>query len=46
MRFESRTIVNNYYTEEDIMLFKRFAKVINNDYGCEYVINKEESLKM
>ena len=32
MRFESRTIVNNYYTEEDIMLFKRFAKVINNDY--------------
>ena len=32
MRTETRTIVNNYYTKEEIMLFKKFAKVIDKEY--------------
>lgn len=37
MRAETRTIVNNYYTKEEIMLFKKFAKIIDKEY-----MNKEK----
>lgn len=37
MRAETRTIVNNYYTNEEIMLFKKFAKIIDKEY-----MNKEK----
>lgn len=30
-------IVNNYYTKEEIMLFKKFAKIIDKEY-----MNKEK----
>lgn len=32
MRTETRIIVNNYYAKEDIMLFKKFAKIIDKEY--------------
>ena len=31
MRAETRTIVNNYYTNEEIMLFKKYAKIIDKE---------------
>lgn len=37
MRAETRTIVNNYYSKEEIMLFKKFAKIIDKEY-----MNKEK----
>ena len=37
MRAETRIIVNNYYTKEEIMLFKKFAKIIDKEY-----MNKEK----
>lgn len=32
MRAETRTNVNNNYTKEEIMLFKKFAKIIDKEY--------------
>lgn len=37
MRAETMIIVNNYYTKEEIMLFKKFAKIIDKEY-----MNKEK----
>lgn len=37
MREKTRTIVNNYYTKKEIMLFKKFAKIIDKEY-----MNKEK----
>lgn len=37
MRAETRTIVNNYYSKEEIILFKKFAKIIDKEY-----MNKEK----
>lgn len=37
MRAETRIIVNNYYTKEEITLFKKFTKIIDNEY-----MNKEK----
>lgn len=37
MRAETRAIANNYYTKEEIMLFKKFAKIIDKEY-----MNKEK----
>ena len=44
MRAETRIIVKNYYKKEDIMIFKKFAKIIDKEYKnkekqriiCEY----------
>lgn len=37
MREKTRTIVNNYYIKKEIMLFKKFAKIIDKEY-----MNKEK----
>ena len=37
LREKTRTIVNNYYTKKEIMLFKKFAKIIDKEY-----MNKEK----
>ena len=37
MREKTRTIVNNYYTKIEIMLFKKLAKIIDKEY-----MNKEK----
>lgn len=37
MRVETRAIVNNYYTKEEILLFRKFAKIIDKEY-----MNKEK----